>query len=159
MRSVERWLFQRQLLIFEKKFGGLGITELRRLRQLEEENFKLKQIVADLSLDKQVLQDVLKKILKSAAATRVCYVIDDQLCCIRAASLLCSADSSFCLALQIPQRQDDPVRRRLASHFRQRMAGVSRAPHSDPVCVRAGGWRDGAAMETSSCLWFPRSAF
>ena len=47
--------------IWKKKFGGLGITELRRLRQLEEENSKLKQIVADLSLDKQMLQDVLKK--------------------------------------------------------------------------------------------------
>lgn len=46
---------------WKKKYGGLGITELRRLRQLEEENSKLKQIVADLSLDKQMLQDVLKK--------------------------------------------------------------------------------------------------
>lgn len=46
---------------WKKKFGGLGVSELRRLRQLEEENVKLKQIVADLSLDKQMLQDVLKK--------------------------------------------------------------------------------------------------
>ena len=45
----------------QKKYGGLGVGELRRLRQLEEENTKLKQIVADLSLDKQMLQDVLKK--------------------------------------------------------------------------------------------------
>ena len=46
---------------WKKKYGGLGISELRRLKQLEEENTKLKQIVADLSLDKQMLQDVLKK--------------------------------------------------------------------------------------------------
>jgi len=46
---------------WKKKFGGLGMSELRRLSQLEEENVKLKQIVADLSLDKQMLQDVLKK--------------------------------------------------------------------------------------------------
>lgn len=46
---------------WKKKFGGLGVSELRRLRQLEEENYKLKQIVADLTLDKQMLQDVLKK--------------------------------------------------------------------------------------------------
>jgi putative transposase len=46
---------------WKKKYGGLGVLELRRLRQLEEENAKLKQIVADLSLDKQMLQDVLKK--------------------------------------------------------------------------------------------------
>lgn len=46
---------------WKKKYGGLGVSELRRLKMLEEENMKLKQIVADLSLDKQMLQDVLKK--------------------------------------------------------------------------------------------------
>jgi putative transposase len=39
----------------------MGLSELRRLRQLEEENRKLKQLVADLSLDKVMLQDVLRK--------------------------------------------------------------------------------------------------
>lgn len=46
---------------WKKKFGGLGPSELRRLRQLEEENTKLKRLVADLSLDKAMLQDVLAK--------------------------------------------------------------------------------------------------
>lgn len=46
---------------WKRKFSGLGTAELRRLRQLEEENARLKQIVADLTLDKQILQDVLKK--------------------------------------------------------------------------------------------------
>jgi len=46
---------------WKKKYGGLGIAELRRLKQLEEENRKLKQLVADLSLDKKMLQDVLSK--------------------------------------------------------------------------------------------------
>ena len=46
---------------WRKKFEGLGVAELRRLRQLEEENRKLKQLVADLSLDKVMLQDVLSK--------------------------------------------------------------------------------------------------
>ncbi|ADB36197.1 transposase IS3/IS911 family protein [Spirosoma linguale DSM 74] len=46
---------------WKKKYGGLGVAELHRLRQLEEENRQLKQLVADLSLDKQMLQDVLKK--------------------------------------------------------------------------------------------------
>jgi len=46
---------------WKEKFGGLGVSELRRLRQLEEENRKLKQLVADLSLDKAMLQDVLGK--------------------------------------------------------------------------------------------------
>lgn len=44
-----------------KKYGGVGVPELRRLRQLEEENRRLKQLVADLSLDRQMLQDVIKK--------------------------------------------------------------------------------------------------
>ena len=46
---------------WKKKYGGLGVSELRELRQLKEENAKLKQIVADLSLDKQMLQDIVKK--------------------------------------------------------------------------------------------------
>jgi putative transposase len=39
----------------------MGVAELRRLRQLEEENRKLKGLVADLSLDKRILQDVIEK--------------------------------------------------------------------------------------------------
>jgi putative transposase len=46
---------------WKKKYGRLGPSELRRLRQLEEENTKLKKLVADLSLDKIMLQDVLSK--------------------------------------------------------------------------------------------------
>jgi putative transposase len=47
--------------LWKKKYGGMGTTELRRLKQLESENRKLKQMVADLSLDKHMLQDVLSK--------------------------------------------------------------------------------------------------
>lgn len=39
----------------------MGVTELRRLRQLEDENLRLKKLVADLSLDKEMLQEVLKQ--------------------------------------------------------------------------------------------------
>jgi putative transposase len=46
---------------WKKKFAGMGVAEVRRLKILEEENRKLKQLVADLSLDKQMLQDVLRK--------------------------------------------------------------------------------------------------
>jgi putative transposase len=46
---------------WKKKFAGMGVVELRRLKQLEEENRKLKRLVADLSLDKAMLQDVLSK--------------------------------------------------------------------------------------------------
>ena len=46
---------------WKRKFAGMGVAELRRLRQLEEENRKLKQLVADLTLDKAMLQEVLRK--------------------------------------------------------------------------------------------------
>ncbi len=46
---------------WKKKFLGMGVVEVRRFKVLEEENWKLKQLVADLSLDKQMLQDVLRK--------------------------------------------------------------------------------------------------
>ena len=46
---------------WKKVYGGLGVGELRRLKQLEDENRQLKQLVADLSLDKHILQDVLSK--------------------------------------------------------------------------------------------------
>lgn len=46
---------------WKKKYGGLGDSVLRKLKQLEEENRHLKQLVAGLSLNKQMLQDVLKK--------------------------------------------------------------------------------------------------
>jgi putative transposase len=46
---------------WKKKYDGLTPPEMRRLRQLEDENTKLKRIVADLSLDKEMLQDVIRR--------------------------------------------------------------------------------------------------
>ncbi len=46
---------------WKQKYGGLLPSEVKKLRQVEEENRKLKQLVADLSLDKKMLQDVLSK--------------------------------------------------------------------------------------------------
>ena len=46
---------------WKKKYGELGVSELRKLRQLEDENGRLRRIVADLTLDKQILQEVVKK--------------------------------------------------------------------------------------------------
>ena len=45
---------------WKKKFAGMGVAEVRRLKQLEEENRKLKSLVSDLSLDKAMLQDALR---------------------------------------------------------------------------------------------------
>jgi Transposase len=50
---------------WKKKYGGLGISELCELRMLKDENVRLKKMVADISLDKQMLQDVIEKALKS----------------------------------------------------------------------------------------------
>jgi putative transposase len=46
---------------WRKKYGGLMPSEMKRLKQLEEENGRLKRIVADLSLDKEMLQDVIRR--------------------------------------------------------------------------------------------------
>ena len=46
---------------WKRKFAGMGVVELRRLRQVEEENRRLKQVVADLTLDKHMLQEALRK--------------------------------------------------------------------------------------------------
>jgi putative transposase len=46
---------------WKKKYVGMGITELKRVKQLEEENRRLKSLVADLTLDKHMLQEVLRK--------------------------------------------------------------------------------------------------
>ena len=47
---------------WKAKFGGMEVSDAKRLRELESENAKLKKLVADLSLDKMALEDVLKKI-------------------------------------------------------------------------------------------------
>jgi putative transposase len=47
--------------IWKKKYAGQGLSELRELRQLREENGKLKRLVADLSLDRHILQEIVQK--------------------------------------------------------------------------------------------------
>ena len=57
----EMGISEQTLYNWKRKYGGMGLGELRRLKQLEEENRKLKQLVADLSLDKHILQEVVRK--------------------------------------------------------------------------------------------------
>lgn len=57
----EMGISEQTLYNWKRKYGGMGVGELRRLKQLEEENRKLKQLVADLSLDKHILQEVVQK--------------------------------------------------------------------------------------------------
>jgi putative transposase len=55
------WHIRSDVLYLEEEVGELGASEVRRLRQLEEENARLKRVVADLTLDKNILQEVIRK--------------------------------------------------------------------------------------------------
>jgi putative transposase len=57
----EMGVSQQAVYSWKQRYAGLGLNELRELRQLREENRKLKGIVADLTLDKHILQEVLSK--------------------------------------------------------------------------------------------------
>ena len=57
----EMGISEQTLYNWKRKYSGIGVGKLRRLKQLEEENRKLKQLVADLSLDKHILQEVVRK--------------------------------------------------------------------------------------------------
>jgi putative transposase len=61
---------QASFYAWRKKHSGLMASELRRVKQVDEENRRLKKLVADLSLDKQILQDVLAKRSKARTTTR-----------------------------------------------------------------------------------------
>jgi putative transposase len=47
--------------VWKKRYGNLGLLEIRELRQLRDENARLKRLVADLTLDRHILQEVVKK--------------------------------------------------------------------------------------------------
>jgi putative transposase len=57
----EHGISEQTYYIWKKKYAGLGLSELRELRQLREENCKLKRLVADLSLDRHMLQEIVRK--------------------------------------------------------------------------------------------------
>ena len=52
---------QQTFYLWKEKYAGLGLQELRELRQLRDENAKLKRLVADLSLDRHLLQEIVAK--------------------------------------------------------------------------------------------------
>ena len=58
---LELGISEATLYNWKKRYAGMGVSELRRLKQLEEENRRLKGLVADLTLDKHILQEVLRK--------------------------------------------------------------------------------------------------
>jgi putative transposase len=57
----EHGISEATFYIWKKKYSGLGLSELREMRQLREENSKLKHLVADLSLDRHILQEIVQK--------------------------------------------------------------------------------------------------
>lgn len=57
----KRGVHENTFSLWKKKYGDLGTPEIRELRQLREENMKLKKLVADLSLDRQMLQEIVTK--------------------------------------------------------------------------------------------------
>ena len=52
---------QASFYTWKKQYSGMGVQELRELRQLRDENSRLKRLVADLSLDRQILQEIVSK--------------------------------------------------------------------------------------------------
>jgi AcrR family transcriptional regulator len=76
--------------LWKKKYGGVGVPEVRELRQMREENARLQRLVADLTLDKHILQEVIrKKCLRPARRRAVAQWIRDrdQVSCRRACAL------------------------------------------------------------------------
>jgi putative transposase len=57
----EMGVWQQAFYSWKRRYAGLGVSELRELRQLREENRKLKTLVADLTLDQHILQEVISK--------------------------------------------------------------------------------------------------
>ncbi|WBX91909.1 IS3 family transposase [Pseudoxanthomonas mexicana] len=124
---------------WRKKFGGLGVAELRRLRQLEEENRKLKQLVADLSLDKVMLQDVLsKKLLRLAQRkTLVGHLIDRYRIGVRRACDVVRQSRSAWY-YQPEEKHDEPLLRRIEEIAATRVRYGFRRIF---VLLRREGWK------------------
>jgi putative transposase len=83
---------------WKRRFSGMGVAEVRRLKLLEEENRKLKQLVADLSLDKQMLQEVLRKSPDACSGAAARGVSAGGVCGERATRLSCPGPT----AVQLP---------------------------------------------------------
>ncbi|WP_150587396.1 IS3 family transposase [Pandoraea eparura] len=123
---------------WKKKYGGLGVSELRRLKQLEEENARLKRMVADLSLDKQMLQEVVqKKPVKPARKRELAdFLIQAYRVSIRRATALLQLRQATYFYVPSP-RDDRAERRRIREIAETRIRyGVERIH----VLLRREGW-------------------
>ena len=110
---------------WKKKFGSMGVAEVRRLKQLDDGNAKLKRLVADLSLDKAILQDALRK--KSLTPgqrrglvgyAREAYRVTER----RACRVLCASRATIRYVSVKPGQEDLRMRPRLQHRGNRRSA-------------------------------------
>ncbi|MEO0898097.1 MAG: IS3 family transposase [Bacteroidota bacterium] len=125
---------------WKKKYGDMSSSELKRLKQLEEENRKLKQLVADLSLDKQILQDVIKKkALKAPVRREIAHFMMDEYRVSLRRALRLSFISSSVWYYESRPRDDSALRMRIKEIAEIRIRyGFKRIY----VLLRREGWRD-----------------
>ena len=124
---------------WRKKYGGLGPSELRRLRQLEEENSKLKRLVADLSLDKAMLQDVLAKNPEAFPQAHAGNRSDETLRCESTPGGCGLAHSRSVYGYRSRARGSRPLVQRIKEIAATRVHYGYRRVH---VLLRREGWRD-----------------
>jgi putative transposase len=84
---------------WKAKYAGLEVDQVRQMAQLQEENMRLKRLVADLTLDKTMLQDVLSKNGEAFTAWTDGRSVDEQLWGERAACLPCSVRNAWDISL------------------------------------------------------------
>ncbi|HHZ22239.1 TPA: transposase, partial [Xanthomonas vasicola pv. zeae] len=124
--------------VWRKKYGGLGPSELTRLRVLEEENRKLKQLVADLSLDKAMLQEVVKKNSKGAPEAQLGCPLERALRRERTTRIADRGDVEFGVSYKAKARDCSAIRLRMREITQTRIHyGCERGL----VMLRREGWR------------------
>ncbi|MEN7431163.1 IS3 family transposase [Chromobacterium sp. TRC.1.1.SA] len=123
---------------WKKKSGGLGVSELRRLKQLEEENARLKRMVTDLSLDKQMLQEVIpKKAVRPARKRELAnFLIDAYRVSIRRATAVVQLRQASYFYRPHP-RDDRAERQRIREIAATRIRYGARRIH---ILLRREGW-------------------
>lgn len=100
---------------WKKKFAGMGVAEVRRLKSLEEENKKLKQLVADLALDKKIFRTLCRERFEARASSADRQAASSRLRGERASGVPCDQRSAFFTSLpELPRpagRTENPIAR------------------------------------------------
>lgn len=108
---------------WRKRYAGLMPSEMKRLRQLEEENGKLKKLVADLSVDRAMLQDIIRQKLRSLPGAGSAIDLEG----LDPSGVCCAGDGTIDLPLQEPShRAGDAL-----------LANERDCRHADPLWLQA----------------------